>query len=72
MKKVGILFAAILFMGFSSCNKCAECHYDGPNGEVDLEDEYCGDELEAIEASGYVIPGDTTGTVYTVHCGEDH
>tara|TARA_B100000123_G_scaffold195606_1_gene146516 strand:- start:462 stop:593 length:132 start_codon:yes stop_codon:yes gene_type:complete len=40
-------------------------------GEVELG-EYCGDDAEALEASGYVDPSDTTGTVYTVHCGEDH
>ena len=27
---------------------------------------------KALEASGFVDPSDTTGTVYTVHCGEDH
>ena len=68
MKKVGIVFAAIVFMGFSSCKKCAECHYDGPNGEVDLEGEYCGDDLENIESNGYPVGND----VYPVHCGEDH
>ena len=71
MKKLGILFAAVALFGFISCNKCHECHYDYNGGEVELG-EYCGDELEAIEANGYVIPSDSTGTVRTVHCGEDH
>jgi hypothetical protein len=68
MKKVAILFGAVALFSLSSCNKCHECHYDMNGGEVELG-EYCGDELEAIEASGYA---DTSGTVYTVHCGEDH
>ncbi len=69
MKKVGILFAAVALFGFNSCKKCHECHYDLNGAEVELG-EYCGDELEAVEASGYV--DNATGTVYTVHCGEDH
>ena len=72
MKKVAILFGAVALFGLSSCDKCHECHYDTPAGEVELEGEYCGEDLEELEANGYVIPGDTTGTVYTVHCGEDH
>ncbi len=68
MKKVAILFAAVALFGLSSCNKCHECHYDMNGAEVELG-EYCGDDLEAIEANGYA---DTSGTVHTVHCGEDH
>ena len=49
-------------------NQCADCHYDGANGtEVELGD-YCGDDLENIEADGY---SDGT-TMYEVHCGEGH
>tara|TARA_B100000963_G_C22528682_1_gene626544 strand:+ start:863 stop:1099 length:237 start_codon:yes stop_codon:yes gene_type:complete len=69
MKKVAIFLGAVAVFGFSACNKCHECHYDGANGEVELG-EYCGDEAEDLEASGYADP--STGTVYTVHCGEDH
>lgn len=55
----GIAFA------FASCEKCKECHYDGPTGEVEIG-EYCDDAIEDIEASGFAV-GDTT---YDVHCGE--
>ncbi len=52
---------------FLSCgkNKCHECHYDGPNGIVELG-EQCGDDIQALEANGYT---DSTGT-YEVHCHE--
>jgi len=69
MKKVTFLLGAIVVFGFSACNKnkCHECHYDGSGGaEVELG-EYCGDDLEQLEANGYV---DSTGTVHTVHCHE--
>ncbi len=71
MKKVAIFLGAVAVFGFSACNKCHECHYDMNGGEVELG-EYCGEDAEALEASGYVDPSDSTGTVYTVHCGEDH
>lgn len=50
-----------------SCKKesCHDCHYDGPNGEVELG-EKCGDELETLEANGYNL--DTAN--YVVHCHE--
>ena len=67
MKKVGIIFAAVVFMGLSSCKKCADCHYDGPNGEEELG-EKCGDELKSLEENGISINGND----YVVHCGEDH
>ena len=70
MKNVKIsLFAIGLSIMAVSCNKeeCHECHYDGPNGEVELG-EKCGDDLEALEASGYT---DDNGTKYDVHC-HDH
>ncbi|CAG5080531.1 hypothetical protein [Parvicella tangerina] len=70
MKKVRLSLmaaAAVLVFAASSCNKseCHECHYDGPNGEVELG-EKCDDELESLEANGY----EENGTVYTVHCHE--
>jgi hypothetical protein len=49
-----------------SCKKkCHECHYDLNGAEVEIG-EYCGDELEALEAAGFAV-GDTT---YEVHCHE--
>jgi hypothetical protein len=71
MKKVAILFSAVALIGLTSCNKCVECHADVNGGEVELG-EYCGDEAEALENTGYVVPSDTTGTVHVVHCGEEH
>lgn len=68
MKKVKFLSIAsfaILAFGVSSCKKCHECHYDKAGAEIELG-EYCGDDLEALEANGYT---DTSGT-YTVHCHE--
>lgn len=67
--KQKIIFTAFFLGGvlLTSCNKpnCHECHYDGPNGEVELG-EKCNDELEKLEANGY----EENGTVYTVHCHE--
>ena len=68
MKKVGILLVVMAFIGFNSCEKCAECHYDMGGTEVELG-EYCGDDLKAIEDAGYV---DSSGATQEVHCGEDH
>lgn len=70
MKKVNAILGTIALLvvfSFSSCKKehCHECHYDGPNGEVELG-EKCGDDLEDLEASGYAL----NGTVYEVHCHE--
>lgn len=69
VKRTIKLGVAVMAVGFAivSCkkNKCAECHYDGPNGEVEIGTK-CGDELEKAEADGY---SDGT-TTYTVHCGE--
>lgn len=56
----------VVGMSFTSCKKCAECHYDTPGGIVEIG-EYCGDELENIEANGYTLNGE----VYEVHC-HDH
>ena len=68
MKKV-IYLAVFAMVSLSSCKKdeCKECHYDGPNGEVELG-EKCGDDIEDLEASGHTVDGQT----YTVHCGEGH
>lgn len=69
MKKV-IKFAlpVVAFAAFSltSCKKCEECHYDGPNGEVELG-EYCDEDLEQMEQNGSI---EVDGTTYTVHCAE--
>ncbi|MDP5099065.1 MAG: hypothetical protein NWQ27_03645 [Crocinitomicaceae bacterium] len=70
MKKVkGYAVIAIVGLSFvmGSCKKdeCHECHYDGPNGEIELG-EKCGDDLEDIEANGYAVDG----VVYEVHCHE--
>lgn len=65
MKK--LVFTAAVAITMFSCgkNKCHECHYDKAGAEIELG-EKCGDELETLEANGYV---DTTGT-YEVHCHE--
>jgi len=59
---VVIAFASITMV---SCKKdeCHECHYDGPNGEVELG-EKCGADLEDAEVNGLVVDG----VVYEVHC----
>ncbi len=63
---LGIALLGLAVVSFSSCKKCGECHYDAADGsEVEIG-EYCGDDLEAIESSGYVVNGET----FTVHCGE--
>lgn len=66
MKMLTIIAAALSFLAITSCNKCAECHYDKDSEEVEIG-EYCGDDLEAIEASGF----SDSGTTYEVHC-HDH
>ena len=67
MKKSVLLVVAVAGLALVSCKKdeCHECHYDGPNGEVELG-EKCGDELESLEANGY----NENGTNYVVHCHE--
>lgn len=70
MKTIKISFVvAVLILGVTSCKKdeCAQCHYDGPNGEVELGQK-CNDEMKDLEKNGYTKDGKT----YTVHCGEDH
>jgi hypothetical protein len=69
MKKqiVTFVMATGLLVGFTtSCQKCEECHYDGPGGEEVEIGELCDEDLENAEANGYAV-GDTT---YTVHCHE--
>ncbi|PKR81852.1 hypothetical protein CW751_00500 [Brumimicrobium salinarum] len=67
MKKSIVLSTVLVSsLFFTSCKKCAECHYDSPNGEVEIG-EYCGDELEEIEQSGTIV----NGTQFEVHC-HDH
>lgn len=68
-KKQVLLLVAAFALTFASCIKeeCHECHYDGPTGEVELG-EKCGDDLEALETSGYT---DADGNKYDVHC-HDH
>ncbi len=98
MKKTNLLTAATLCMAiaFTSCSKsdsveCHECHvaYDNNGVEIEVEilaadggDDFCGTELETVEAPGYTheIPQTIVGmdTVpagfYEVHCEEhaDH
>ncbi|MEY4805130.1 MAG: hypothetical protein RL331_1652 [Bacteroidota bacterium] len=68
MKKL-ILSVSILGLLSVSCakNKCAECHYDAPSGEIELGT-YCGDHLKNLEALGTYT--DSLGATYVVHCGE--
>jgi len=63
MKNVVLIASAVLF--FQSCEKCSECHYDFNETEVEMG-EYCGEDLENIEKSGF----DLDGTNYEVHCNE--
>lgn len=68
MKKVNQLFLAVLMLAafsIASCKKCEECHYDGPNGEVELG-EYCDEDLEQIEFNGQI---EVDSIMYVVHCG---
>ena len=68
MKKTLFIAAAVGLLS-ASCgkNKCAECHYDGPNGEVGMG-AFCGDELRDLEELGTYT--DSLGNTYVVHCGE--
>lgn len=68
MKKVKftlIALTVITALGFSSCKKCSECHYDKDGAEVEIG-EYCDDDLEAIEANGYHYHEEDT--TYEAHC----
>jgi len=68
MKKTLLIAAAVGFLS-ASCgkNKCAECHYDGPAGEVEMG-AFCGDELHDLEELGTYT--DSLENTYVVHCGE--
>ncbi|MFM7235091.1 MAG: hypothetical protein ACKOZM_10945 [Flavobacteriales bacterium] len=67
MNKYAFLSVFAMGMVIASCKeKCHECHYDLNGAEIEIG-EYCGDELEAIEASGYVAADTIT---YEVHCHE--
>jgi hypothetical protein len=64
MKKVVLTLGVLATIGFSSCKKCEECHYDAADGsEVEIG-EICGDELKNAEENGYTV-GDT---IVTIHC----
>lgn len=65
MKQLIVGITLLSLTSLMSCKKCSECHYDGASGEVELG-EYCGNELENLENSGYTA-ADTT---YEVHCHE--
>ncbi|MFK8044363.1 MAG: hypothetical protein AB8B72_02630 [Crocinitomicaceae bacterium] len=62
-----LFFLASAFLVFQSCNKCSECHYDKGGDEVEIG-EYCEDDLEAIEKSGFYETA--TDSTYEVHCNE--
>ena len=68
MKKTLLIVATVGFLS-ASCgkNKCAECHYDAPAGEVEMGT-YCGDELRNLEDLGTYT--DSLGNTFVVHCGE--
>jgi hypothetical protein len=69
MKKVmlslGIFSLSILTLGSCKKNKCTECHYEKGGVEVELG-EKCGDDIVALEGSGFY----DNGTLYEVHCHE--
>lgn len=67
MKRTIIAATAVGILALVSCNKnkCYECHYDGPNGEVEIG-EKCGDEVKELEENGYTVDSVT----YEAHCGE--
>ncbi|MFM6947120.1 MAG: hypothetical protein ACKOWW_08265 [Flavobacteriales bacterium] len=68
MKKIISIFVLILLV-LTACNKnkCAECHYDAPAGEVEMG-VYCGDSLQNLEELGTYT--DSLGNSFVVHCGE--
>jgi len=65
MNKVICVFAIFSLFTAACKKKCHECHYDLNGAEIEIG-EYCGDDLEALEAGGFAV-GDTT---YEVHCHE--
>lgn len=66
--KSKLMLSGLMMLGvaLSSCKKCAECHYDTSNGNIEIG-EYCGDDLKEIEKSGFEVNGE----VFEVHC-HDH
>ncbi|MEY4973542.1 MAG: hypothetical protein RLZZ55_329 [Bacteroidota bacterium] len=68
MKKT-ILSVSLFVVLMTSCakNKCADCHYDAPAGEIEMGT-YCEDELKNLEALGTYT--DSLGNTFVVHCGE--
>ena len=65
MKNAILILSVLSLLAVSCKKKCHDCHYDLNGAEVEIG-EYCGDELEALEAAGFAV-GDTT---YEVHCHE--
>jgi hypothetical protein len=68
MKSIAFFLVALTISLLAvSCQRdhCHACHYDLNGAEVEIG-EYCGDELEAIEADGYRVDTIT----YEVHCHE--
>jgi len=68
-KAILTLTVAFSVLSLASCNKpeCHECHYEDASGnEIELG-EYCDQDLEDIESSGYV---DSDGNAHEVHCHE--
>ena len=67
MKTKHLIIGAVFIgsFGFTSCNKCKDCHYDHNGMEHEIG-ELCNDELKDAEANGYSV-GDT---VVTIHCEE--
>jgi hypothetical protein len=68
MKKL-VFSVSVLGLLSVSCakNKCAECHYDAPTGEIELGT-FCADDLKNLEELGTYT--DSLGATYEVHCGE--
>lgn len=67
MKKTTLtaVFIIVLLMA-SSCEKCAECHYDKDGQQIELG-ETCGkDEIKDLEANGKTIDS----IKYDVHCSD--
>lgn len=68
INRLGVLVAgAVIMLALASCKKeeCHECHYDFNGEEIELGKK-CGDDLKAIEKSGYAV----NGVTHEVHCHE--
>ena len=85
MKKAVLILIYILSINIASSKCHAAADIAGAEYELEELGEYCDDQLESIEASGYNVsdtiyvsadgdslPADSTGTIHVVHCGEDH